>query len=152
MIDDAVLRITTPAPGKSCGQCSLCCKLPYIEAPLQKPMGLWCRHCRPGKGGCSIYDTRPEPCRNFLCLWLAFDSFDDRWKPTTAKLYVFTEMGGNRLAVHVDPSFPNKWREEPYFSQIKQWAIDYAPRTGTGGDLHQRKGRCCSSRQGSRSG
>jgi len=36
-------------------------------------------------------------------------------------------MGGNRLAVHVDPSFPNKWREEPYFSQIKQWAIDYAP-------------------------
>jgi hypothetical protein len=123
-----ILRITAPAQGRSRGQCSLCCKLSFIEAPLNKPAGIWCQHCRPGKGGCSIYDERPEPCRDFLCLWLAFSYFDDRWKPTTAKFYVFTESGGNRLAVHVDPAFPNKWREEPYFSQIKQWAIDYVPR------------------------
>ena len=24
--------------------------------------------------------------------------------------------------VHVDPSVPNRWREEPYFSQIQYWA------------------------------
>lgn len=123
-----VLRISKPAPGRSCGQCSLCCKLPFIEAPLFKSAGVWCQHCRPGKGGCSIYDARPDPCRDFLCLWLAFDYFDGRWRPSTAKLYVAVEGGGNRLAVHVDPAFPNKWREEPYFSQIKQWAISYAAR------------------------
>src|SRR5689334_24860136 len=112
----------TAAPGRSCGECSLCCKLSYIAEPLHKPSGAWCTHCRPGKG-CSIYETRPLPCRGFICLWLQSLGLDDRWKPTTAKLYVATERG--RIAVYVDPAFPNKWRQEPYFTQIKKWATDH---------------------------
>lgn len=34
-------------------------------------------------------------------------------------------MEGNRVAIYVDPGFPNHWRQEPYFSRIKQWATDY---------------------------
>jgi hypothetical protein len=39
---------------RSCGTCSLCCKLPYV-AELNKPINTWCPHARPGHGGCSIY-------------------------------------------------------------------------------------------------
>ncbi len=31
---------------------------------------------------------------------------------------------GLRLHINVDRRFPNRWREEPYFSQIKQFSID----------------------------
>jgi Fe-S-cluster containining protein len=59
------------ATGRSCGECSLCCKLPPIDTPeLQKQANTWCPHCRPGKGGCSDYETRPTLCRNYRCLWL----------------------------------------------------------------------------------
>jgi hypothetical protein len=36
---------------------------------LKKPRGQWCRHVAQGKG-CSIYETRPEVCRQFTCAWL----------------------------------------------------------------------------------
>ena len=32
------------------------------------------------------------------------------------------EGDGHRIAVHVDPGFPNRWREEPYYSRIKSLA------------------------------
>jgi hypothetical protein len=34
------------------------------------------------------------------------------------------EADGNRIAVHVDPAFPNAWREEPYYGALKQLARD----------------------------
>jgi uncharacterized cysteine cluster protein YcgN (CxxCxxCC family) len=116
-------RLEAPAPGRSCGECSLCCKLPYIEHPsLNKPAAVWCRHCKPGKGGCTIYDTRPSPCRDFLCYWLALPELSDEWRPNVCKLVVCGEADGNRIAVHVDPGSPDRWREEPYYSQLKAWA------------------------------
>src|ERR1700730_953620 len=57
------LRIMNPsespelAPGKACGTCMMCCKLPLIEE-LNKPIDRWCRHAVPGKG-CGIYTDRP---------------------------------------------------------------------------------------------
>jgi hypothetical protein len=38
-------------------------------------------------------------------------------------MVVYMEGEGQRLAIHVDPSFPLKWREEPYFSRIKNWSV-----------------------------
>jgi hypothetical protein len=108
-------------PGRQCGSCSLCCKLPYIEHPdFAKPSAVWCQHCKPGNG-CKIYDTRPAPCRGFHCYWLALPWLGDEWRPTTAKLVVCSESG-NCIAVHVDPSFPANWRKEPYYSQLKKWS------------------------------
>ncbi len=54
---------STTIPGRSCGECLLCCKLAKIVG-LDKPDGVWCRHCAPGRGGCTIYETRPPVCRN----------------------------------------------------------------------------------------
>ena len=57
-----------PAPGKTCGSCTLCCKVVGV-AELKKPADVWCGHCNKAKG-CKIYDTRPQECRTFYCLFL----------------------------------------------------------------------------------
>src|SRR5262245_34979797 len=72
-----ILRAKT---GRQCGDCSLCCKLLNIDE-LNKPANTWCQHCRPGKGGCSIYADRPPDCRTFACGWLTHPEFGDIWKP-----------------------------------------------------------------------
>ena len=65
-----------------CGDCKLCCKVFSIQE-LDKPAGKWCPHC-PGKG-CKIYDTRPEECRGYKCMWLA-GAFPEECRPD--KVYV----------------------------------------------------------------
>ncbi|MSR58245.1 MAG: hypothetical protein EXS05_11280 [Planctomycetaceae bacterium] len=55
------------APGRECDDCTVCCAL-LAQAELRKPMRRACDHaCR---NGCAIYETRPQGCRDFHCLWL----------------------------------------------------------------------------------
>jgi hypothetical protein len=110
-------------PGRSCGDCSLCCKLIRVDA-FAKPPGTWCSHCAPGSGGCTIYDRRPMECRNFLCAWMVSPSLGEPWRPNKCKLVLRVESDGKLIAVHVDPSDPTAWRREPYFQKLKQFAID----------------------------
>jgi hypothetical protein len=57
--------------GRNCGSCAECCFVMEVEDPeLTKPNNVWCAHCRPGRGGCTIYSTRPTECRIFACDWL----------------------------------------------------------------------------------
>jgi hypothetical protein len=113
---------------RSCGSCSLCCKLlPINDEELKKPPSVWCKNCAPGKGGCTIYENRPLSCRRFVCLWLITEGLEDHWKPLTSKMVAFvagdkTQEKGNRVAIYVDPSSPTKWREEPYYGQIRAWS------------------------------
>ena len=112
---------------RQCGSCSQCCRLLDIEE-IQKPSGKWCQHCRPGKNACQIYETRPSDCADFLCLWRQHPELGPEWFPHRSKIVVVSEDGGNRIALHVDPSFPLRWREEPYFGTIKKWAVDAVER------------------------
>src|SRR5262245_15487060 len=59
-------KLATILPGRSCGECSLCCELLRIDS-LAKPVGTWCPHCKPGKGGCVIYGEHPVECQRFIC-------------------------------------------------------------------------------------
>ena len=111
---------TRVVPGRSCGACTLCCKLPKVEA-VDKPAGVWCRHCKPGKG-CTIYETRPDPCRKFFCAWMTMPGLGDEWKPLHSKLVVAVHgVGGSRMTVHVDPQRPDAWRAEPYYTNFRRW-------------------------------
>jgi len=105
---------------RSCGSCSLCCKVLGIAA-LMKPQGKWCPHCRIGSG-CGNYEARPEECRTFSCLWLTQSFLGPQWKPDRAGFVLATEQGGARLIVYADPGKPAAWRTEPYYGQIKAWA------------------------------
>jgi hypothetical protein len=104
---------------KSCGACSLCCKVLLIPE-LQKPKDQWCVHCRPG-AGCGIYETRPAVCRAFQCRWIVDPAMGPEWQPHLCGM-VFVMDSDNRLGVHVDPDMPGAWRQEPYFTALRRLA------------------------------
>lgn len=107
--------------GRACGTCSLCCKL--LDVPvLKKPAGKWCEHCKPGKGGCSIYLNRPQTCRTYACAWLTDPSFGDEWFPPRAGMFAdLCETPGAPaiFRVHVDRRDPVRWRKEPWHARIR---------------------------------
>lgn len=109
------------APGKSCGSCTLCCKVLRI-AELEKAHGVWCKHARPGKG-CAIYDTRPRECRTFHCGYLASPELSEEWHPARSKIVLIAEAAGGVTAV-VDAGRPDAWRQPPFYQQLKAWARD----------------------------
>jgi hypothetical protein len=100
---------------KSCGDCSLCCKLMNVPE-LDKPPNIWCRHAVMGKG-CGIYEARPPVCRGFFCRWTEDPSLGPEWKPTKSKM-VLAHHGEDRLTVYVDPGAKGAWRREPYLSRL----------------------------------
>lgn len=109
-----------PAPGRSCGGCTLCCKI--FEIPeIAKPRHVWCGHCDTGKG-CKIHETRPATCRDFFCGYLLMGTLPEHWKPSQARFVLTWESDNNRMVVNVDPGRPDAWRKEPYYAQLKHWA------------------------------
>jgi hypothetical protein len=136
VIDKAVARIdyARQKTGRSCGSCSMCCYMMGVEA-VDKPKYRWCQHCKTGKG-CSIYAKRPAVCKSFACMWLIQVHIGDRWYPLKSKMVLDLEFKDDEphpvLHVIVDPRYPNRWREEPYYSDIKSMAL-----TGYRGDFGQ---------------
>lgn len=60
-----------PRAERECGECSACCTALEV-APLSKARGVACVHLSSIAGaGCGIYETRPDECRAFECLWKA---------------------------------------------------------------------------------
>jgi hypothetical protein len=110
------------APGRECGDCTLCCKVMAIEA-LAKPVNAWCPHCKPGRG-CQNYAGRPDECRTFSCLWLLNGKLDQHWKPNKSRLVLTTSDDG--IEVRCDPGFPDAWRKQPFRNEIQQWAVSGA--------------------------
>lgn len=117
---------------RTCGSCSLCCKL--MAVPDVTPANAWCTHCAPGHGGCRIYGTRPEPCREFACMWLIDAKFADYWYPRHSRIVIDMKLQVGRpgvLSFIVDPAYPKRWTHEPWFSDIK--ALAKAGMEGRGG-------------------
>src|SRR3954471_10751405 len=111
----ALLTATSSgAVDRSCGTCTLCCKLMAVAA-LSKPASIWCTHCTPGRG-CGIYEQRPEECRTFHCNWLVDARLGPNWKPEKSKFALVTTREGNGIEVRCDPNFPTAWRKEPFYA------------------------------------
>jgi hypothetical protein len=113
----------TPAivAGRTCGECSMCCKIMNVDE-FEKPQGVWCRHCAPGRGRCTIHDDRPPVCRNYSCGWLISSSLGAEWKPSICKMLINFEKDKGLISVHVDSGHPGAWRRQPYYGHLKQWA------------------------------
>ena len=78
-------------PSRECGACQLCCVVPAIDTPeIQKRAGSPCRHSL--RGGCDIYQTRPEPCRAFFCGWRRSRDFPDDWRPDRSGVLAVLEI------------------------------------------------------------
>ena len=101
--------------GRSCGTCSLCCILPEIDE-FDKPANEPCRHCLSG-GGCVAYETRPDTCRDFFCLWRTDENWGVHWDPAIAGMMVYAQ--GPQLTVLVDPAGDEDWRRAPYLGELE---------------------------------
>lgn len=53
---------------RQCGECKACCHILAIPE-IEKPFDTMCRHAGPGPRCCTIYDSRPKPCKEYQCLW-----------------------------------------------------------------------------------
>lgn len=111
---------------RECGACSMCCKLPSI-APLNKPVDHWCQHCNPKAAApCTIYSTRPQVCVDFKCEWLQHPDIPEVWYPAESKMVLNVGPASGKfrfMNVMVDVGSPNRWREQPYHSLLRQMAL-----------------------------
>jgi hypothetical protein len=57
-------------------------------------------------------------------MWLIDARFADHWFPARAKIVVDAKLDRDKPIVCfiVDPDYPLRWREEPWFSDIKHMA------------------------------
>lgn len=107
---------------KSCGPCTMCCKVLAV-ADLAKPVGKLCDHARPGKG-CAIYETRPQACRSFECVWLMDEEMPHRFRPDQTKVVLDQDAEGKWLIGRCDPANPQAWRRNPMYAALKGRAED----------------------------
>ena len=108
-------------PGRNCDGCVMCCKVFPIPETGKDDFAL-CPHARVGEG-CGNYDSRPETCREFFCLWRLDGSLEDDWKPSVAG-FVLHDPAPWTLLVSGDVYDPDARQREPYASQIRQWAFE----------------------------
>lgn len=97
------------AANRTCGPCTLCCKLLAVYE-IKKPDHEWCNHCST-KAGCAIYESRPQSCREFRCLWLRGVG-PDELRPDRSKVIMNASADQKSVVLHVDPSRPDAWRSE----------------------------------------
>src|SRR5687767_4771453 len=111
----------TIVAGRSCAGCTMCCKLLSVQS-LNKPRQKWSNHCNIGVG-CRIYESKPRECSVFHCQYLLNKELTEAWKPAHCRIVLDYEPHATRIVVHVDSGRSDAWRREPYYSEIKQWAL-----------------------------
>jgi hypothetical protein len=104
-----------------CGSCTLCCKLLDIPV-LNKPEGQWCSHCAVGKG-CTIYEKRPVPCRDFACLWLESQNekrpLPAELRPDRCKVVLTFTPDRKDVLGYCDPASPDAWKDAAIFRLLQ---------------------------------
>ena len=73
---------------RKCGECTLCCTLLQLNEIASK-IGETCRYC---DKGCTIYNIRPQECRQYECMWLQMDEVAEELRPD--KLGVIFDRAG----------------------------------------------------------
>lgn len=115
---------------RSCGDCTLCCKLLGVRALNKQPFE-YCSHCNIGSG-CKVYQCRPDECKDFNCLWLQ-GKVDEELKPNSChvvladlnqdleKLDIQLEDDRKVIVAYVDSDYPDAYKE----GKIKDLLNDY---------------------------
>lgn len=66
---------------RTCGECFACCKILNIySGTLKKPADVLCPNYEKGTG-CTIYEQRPNECKQWFCVWRFDDTLPDDYSP-----------------------------------------------------------------------
>jgi hypothetical protein len=107
-------------PGRSCGSCTLCCKLMFVPE-LNKPADVMCSYAAAGKG-CTIHERRPGFCHQYFCGWRLDPNIDALWKPEISGFLLSINLYYGALMVMVDPERPLAWKMQPYHGRLREWS------------------------------
>ena len=72
-------------PDRHCGACTECCSALAV-AEIEKPLWEPCKHLCPK--GCGIYESKPQECSKFECMWLRGFFGNDEHRPDKLGLVV----------------------------------------------------------------
>ncbi len=107
----------------NCDSCTICCKVMKISA-LDKPGNVWCQHCKIGVG-CGIYESRPEACRVYECVWLKSQRFPNpiplALRPDKSRVVIGTTNNGDDVVLYVTPDRPDAWSKGEFGKLVSQW-------------------------------
>jgi hypothetical protein len=114
MIAEQVIPIAkAPTKPAGCGDCAMCCKLMRVDE-LRKPACQWCQHINAEHHGCTIYEDRPQTCRDFECVWLQTQyqrngecAMPAELRPDRSRVVIDVLRNGSGLVFHVEQSRPD---------------------------------------------
>ena len=92
----------------------MCCKTMSVWE-IDKPNNVWCKHVR-NHTSCAIYETRPNSCRIFNCLWLRGVG-PEALRPDRSRVVMVEAADSNApdgpkgFAAILDPTRPLAWQE-----------------------------------------
>jgi uncharacterized protein len=104
-------------PGKACGPCSFCCKVLEIEE-FPKKAGVLCAHCSTSGGGCSVYATRAQICRDFTCDWKEDRGLSPQFRPDRVGVLLMQDPDSDEYQAVCDPEKPFSWRNPLIFRHL----------------------------------
>ena len=89
---------------KICGDCAVCCY--HCNVPeMKSPAG---EMCSKNTGtGCSIYESRPDVCKPFECLWLSQEQIPDELRPDRCGVMFEIPFGSDTWIGYVSPKKPD---------------------------------------------
>ncbi|VFU07214.1 conserved protein of unknown function [Methylocella tundrae] len=105
-----------PIPGKACGACSFCCKVLEI-VEFEKPAGVLCENCLKS-GGCGIYESRPDVCRDYECLWKGDRGLGAPLRPDRVGVILMEDPDSDEYRAVCDPAKPLAWRHPLVFQHL----------------------------------
>jgi hypothetical protein len=109
-------EIMLEIPGKDCGSCSFCCQVLEIEE-LNKKAGDLCGHCS-ASGGCSVYATRPQVCRDYYCDWKDDRGLNAQFRPDRIGTLLMEDPDSDEYHAVCDPGKPFSWRNPLIFKHL----------------------------------
>jgi len=109
-------------PGKACGSCSFCCKVLEIEE-LKKSAGATCASCL-GTGGCAVYASRPDVCRDYHCDWKEDRGLTAAYRPDKVGTLLMQDPDSDEYQAVCDPEKPFSWRNPLIFKHLVSLAKD----------------------------
>lgn len=115
------LPVLTPQGGRTCGPCSLCCRLLPVPE-LTKDAGRQCPKIALPAGGCSIHPTRPAVCRSFECAWLRGAGDEDQRPDLTGIVVCGESRYGGRIGTVAYAAAESLDPQGPMFDRLERLA------------------------------